>query len=74
MSTQATKALISTRKGLMTLAREGRNWRIARTDFLGISVTTALRDAHSGATYAALRHGHFGPKLHRSDEIGRAHV
>src|SRR2546428_528318 len=34
-------------------------------------VTAVLADARDGARYAALKHGHFGPKLHRSDDQGR---
>ena len=39
-------------------------------DFPGIAVTAALRDPRDGAIYAALKHGHFGTKLHRSDDDG----
>jgi hypothetical protein len=34
-------------------------------------VTNALRDARDGVIFAALKHGHFGPKLHRSDDDGK---
>ena len=44
---------------------------IAATAFPGVAVTAALADARDGAIYAALKHGHFGPKLHRSDDGGR---
>ena len=36
-----------------------------------MAVTAALREPRDGAIYAALKHGHFGPKLHRSDDGGR---
>ena len=62
--------LVATRKGLLTLARKGGGWSIARTDFPGIPVTAALRDARDGTLYAVLKHGHFGTKLHRSDDEG----
>jgi hypothetical protein len=65
------RILIGTRKGLFTIARTVNGWMIAATDFLGVPVTTVLRDARDGALYAALKHGHFGPKLHRSDDDGR---
>ncbi len=64
--------LVATRKGLLTLARENGSWRVAATDFPGVPVTAALHDARDGALYAALKHGHFGSKLHRSDDQGRS--
>ena len=66
----AERMLVATRKGLLTLARKGGGWSIARTDFPGIPVTAALRDARDGTLYAVLKHGHFGTKLHRSDDEG----
>ena len=62
--------LVATRKGLLTLTRKGGTWSLARTDFPGIAVTAALHDARDGTRYAALKHGHFGSKLHRSDDGG----
>jgi photosystem II stability/assembly factor-like uncharacterized protein len=69
------KLLVSTRKGLFTVARKGRNWEITGVDFLGDNVTLTFTDPRDGRTYAALDHGHFGVKLHRStgngwEEIG----
>ena len=62
--------LVATRKGLLTLVRTKSGWSIARTDFPGIPVTAALHDARDGTLYAMLKHGHFGTKLHRSDDGG----
>jgi hypothetical protein len=61
--------LVATRKGLFTLDRLRSGWSARLTGFAGIPVTNALRD--DGVTFAALKHGHFGPKLHRSDDDGR---
>ncbi len=63
--------LVATRKGLFTIERAGGGWNASLIGFAGISVTNALRDSDHGAIYAALKHGHFGPKLHRSDDDGR---
>jgi hypothetical protein len=60
----AQEILVSSRKGLFTLARNG-NWNIRDADFLGDNVTLAMHDRRSGYRYAALDHGHFGVKLHR---------
>jgi hypothetical protein len=64
------RLLVSTRKGLFTLERKGGLWSIAQVDFLADNVTLALRDPRDGWTYAALNHGHFGVKLHRSKGAG----
>jgi hypothetical protein len=64
------RILVSTRKGLFTLERSRAKWKITRADFIGDNVTLALHDARSGHTYAALNHGHFGVKLHRSKGDG----
>ena len=68
------RILVSTRKGLFTLERKGRGkagtWRITTSDFLGDNVTLAMHDPRSGKTFAALNHGHFGVKLHRSKGKG----
>ncbi len=60
------RLLISTRKGLFTLTRGTRGWAITGVDFLGDNVTLTMSDPRDGRTYAALDHGHFGVKVHRS--------
>lgn len=59
--------LVSTRKGLFTVARTASGWDITGADFLGDNVTLAMTDKRDGRTYAALDHGHFGVKVHRRD-------
>ncbi len=62
---------LGTRKGYFRLDRdEDRPWRIARTDFLGVQVPMLLPDPRDGSLYAAVEHGHFGTKLHRSTDNG----
>jgi len=65
------RLLLATRKGLFTVERGRAGWTSNLIGFAGIPVTNALRDNDRGAIYAALKHGHFGPKLHRSDDRGR---
>ncbi len=65
------RMLVATRKGLFTLDRANGNWAIAASAFAGVPVTAVLHDARDGTVYAALKHGHFGPKMHRSDDDGR---
>src|ERR1043166_6817495 len=61
--------LIATRKGLFAVERKNSGWTSTRIGFPGVAVTNVLRA--DGVTYAAVKHGHFGPKLHRSDDNGR---
>jgi hypothetical protein len=63
---------VATRKGLFRLARRGGGWEVERVSFLGEPVTMLLDDARDGALYAALNLGHFGVKLHRSEDGGRS--
>ncbi len=65
--------LVSTRKGLFDFERGRAGWRPARVSFLGSPVTIALPDPRDGSIYAALNHGHFGAKLHRSVDGGRSY-
>src|SRR5271169_6516680 len=62
--------LVSTRKGLFRLARMNGRWNIEQVDFLGDNVSLTLTDPRNGRHYAALDHGHFGVKMHRSTATG----
>ena len=61
--------LISTRKGLFVAELAGGDYQVTRAHFVGDNVTLAMVDPRGG-WYAALDHGHFGAKLHRSDDRG----
>ncbi|NQD38088.1 exo-alpha-sialidase [Permianibacter sp. IMCC34836] len=65
------KIHVATRKGLLTVSRGARGWQIERADLLAEPVTASLYDARDGSLYAALRLGHFGPKLRRSRDGGQ---
>ncbi|MCW5808148.1 MAG: exo-alpha-sialidase [Deltaproteobacteria bacterium] len=65
-----TELLVSTRKGLFVVEGHGAEARVARTAFLGDNVTLAFVDRRDATWYAVLDHGHFGVKLHRSDDRG----
>ena len=62
--------VIGTRKGLFQAIESAGVWGVSGPEFLGDPVTYALRDSRSGSWYAALKHGHFGVKLHRADGWG----
>lgn len=57
-------------KGLFRFDRTPDGWRQAGESFLGISVPMLLPDPRDGTLYAAVEHGHFGIKLHRSSDAG----
>lgn len=62
--------IVSTRKGLFRVARRSGGWAVESVDFLGDNVSLALADPRDGRCYAALDHGHFGVKVHRSTAAG----
>ncbi len=63
---------VATRKGLFSYQRNGAGWTAGEPAFLGEPVSQVLHDPRDGAIYAALRLGHFGIKLHRSDDGGQS--
>lgn len=62
----------ATRKGLLEFGESGGGWALRRASFVGEPVTAVLPDARDGALYAALNLGHFGVKLHCSDDGGES--
>lgn len=62
--------LVGTRKGLFSFDDDGD----AAHHFAGVPVTMVLGDRRDGTVYAAVGHGHFGVKLHRSDDGGATFV
>ena len=64
------RAWVATRKGLFELQRMGLAWRIAHVSFLGEPVSMLLPPDADGRMLAALNLGHFGVKLHASDDAG----
>jgi hypothetical protein len=61
---------IATRKGLFTLEHRAGGWAIVATSFLGDPCTAVMQDRRSDVLLAALNHGHFGVKMHRSRDGG----
>ncbi|QDV38185.1 WD40/YVTN/BNR-like repeat-containing protein [Tautonia plasticadhaerens] len=66
------RLLVATRKGLFTIERSGSGagWEVVGVAFEGDNVPMTLADPRDGALYAALDHGHFGSKFHRSGDGG----
>ncbi len=68
----ADELMVATRKGLFAVAPAGGGgWGVRDIAFKGDNVSLAFADPRDGARYAALNHGHFGVKLHRSDDRGK---
>ncbi|CAN5530978.1 exo-alpha-sialidase [soil metagenome] len=61
-----TTALIGTRKGLFGLDDDG----VELLAFVGVPVTNVSVDRRDGTVFVAVGHGHFGAKVHRSDDGG----
>jgi len=64
------RAWVATRKALFELRRSAGDWRIERVSFLGEPVSMLLPPRHDGRMLAAPNLGHFGIKLHASDDAG----
>ena len=69
MAARAQTLWAGTRKGLIPLRRKGSDWQIGRPHFPGEPVTQVVLQP-DGASYAALRLGHFGVKLWKSADAG----
>lgn len=65
------RAWVATRKGLFELRKGASGWRIANVSFLGEPVSMVLPPTPTGRMLAALNLGHFGVKVHASDDGGR---
>jgi photosystem II stability/assembly factor-like uncharacterized protein len=64
------RAWVATRKGLFEMRRRDGLWAIAGHHFLGEPVSMLLPPDAGGRMLAALNLGHFGVKLHRSEDAG----
>jgi len=58
--------------GLIGITRRDGRWRAGPPGHAGISVAYAAEDPRTGTLWAALDHGHWGPKLSRSTDGGRS--
>jgi hypothetical protein len=63
--------MVATRKGLFHLTRSARDaFQVKHASFIGDPVSMVLHDPRDNKLYAGISHGHFGCKLHRSDDSG----
>lgn len=61
---------LGTRKGLIEVTKSNGQWTIGRTSFLGVAIPMLLNDRRTGTLIAAVDHGHFGTKMHYSNDGG----
>jgi photosystem II stability/assembly factor-like uncharacterized protein len=65
------RLLVATRKGLFIYENKADAWRVKQDAFLGAQVIQVVDDPDDGTIYAAVGHGHFGAKMHRSSDGGK---
>ena len=65
------RAWVATRKGLFELRHQGSGWGIVNTSFLAEPVSMVLPPDEKGHMLAALNLGHFGVKVHASQDFGK---
>jgi hypothetical protein len=65
------RAWAATRKGLFELRLKGGRWGIANVSFLGEPVSMLLAPDAQGRMLVALNLGHFGVKVHASEDAGK---
>ena len=61
---------VGTRKGLFLFSHTGDDWQLAATAHAGIPVVYSMVDPRNNRLWASLDHGHWGQKLHYSDDGG----
>jgi hypothetical protein len=62
--------LLGTRKGFIAYEWHNNQWKVTNYAFEGIPVSLAYADPRNDTWWAALDHGHWGVKLHRSKDRG----
>lgn len=62
--------ILGTRKGLLTLKKQGNSWVILQEHMPGIPFSYAMQDHRTGTIWACADHGHWGQKLYRSRDGG----
>ncbi len=66
--------LLGTAKGLVVYKKTKKGWCYHRDYFLGIPVSIAVCDPHTGNWWVSLDHRHWGPKLQYSPDQGSSWI
>lgn len=64
--------LLGTRKGFIACQHRNNRWEVENVSFPGAPVSIAYGDPRTGTWWAALDYGHWGVKLHRSNDRGKS--
>jgi photosystem II stability/assembly factor-like uncharacterized protein len=64
------RIIAGTSKGLVIVARVGRDWKIASVAFPGLDISMFYVDERTNTWWVGISHRHWGEKLHRSDDEG----
>ncbi len=64
------RVLVGTRKGTFVVEKSNGRWSPRLVGHQGVGVNFVARDPNSGTLWAALGHGHWGPKLSKSTDGG----
>ncbi len=65
------RALVGTRKGLLVFKRRNGEFGKPRLHFDGVAASYVDYDPVNDCVWAGVNHGHWGPKLHVSDDKGK---
>lgn len=65
------RLILGTRKGLVFYKKTATGWQFVKDEFKGIPVSMFFKDEHTGRWFAGLSHGHWGEKLHYSNDEGK---
>ncbi len=65
------RCFVGTRKGLFVFEKKNGEFSIVSVSFLGAPVSMVLCDERDETVYAAVKHGHFGSKIHCSKDGGK---
>ena len=63
--------LLGTRKGLIAYHYGRSKWKVENLSFEGAPVSIAYADPRTGTWWACIDYGHWGVKLHRSEDRGK---
>ena len=63
--------LLGTRKGFISYQYKNGKWQTENLSHEGVPVSIAYADPRTNTWWACLDHGHWGVKLHRSNDRGK---
>lgn len=66
------KLLVGTGKGLVIYQKQGLDWGMQSTQFLGMPVSVVYVDPRTQTWWVGLAHRHWGQKLHYSNDQGQS--